>query len=105
MYKNDRYKKRSAPDLSYDFKFPLPMKQNVNNPQNIPQQQSISRSILFTSKNSLPTILSKEFNDISQDLNAKLINTIYNTRRANIDHDKYRRTHCYQEKSIKRWKA
>ncbi|KRH92615.1 hypothetical protein M153_4025000923, partial [Pseudoloma neurophilia] len=58
--------------------------------QPFPQAQSISRSILFTSKNSLPKILSREFNDISQEMNKKLTNTIYNTRKANIDHDKFR---------------
>lgn len=53
-------------------------------------QQSFSRSILLTTKNSLPKILSKEFNDISQDLNRKLTNSIYNVRNSNIDHDKFR---------------
>lgn len=97
-YKNQLYKigqKRTArPSLGlpFEFKFPLTQEKELfNNPATIlPQQQSISRSILFTSKNLLPMILSREFGDISQDLNTKLTNTIYNTRRANIDHDKFR---------------
>lgn len=53
-------------------------------------QQSISRSILYTTKNALPRILSHEFNDVSQDLNRRLTSSIYNVRNSNIDHDKYR---------------
>lgn len=96
-YKDELFKEgqarilRTSFQLPYDMKFPIIQQIKDLNPLlNSPQQQSISRSILFTSKNSLPKILSREFNDISEDLNTKLTNTIYNTRRSNIDHDKFR---------------
>lgn len=95
-YKNELYDNNQSNTTQYEvpFKFDSLIshnKTNYNNPINFPQQQSISRSILFTNKNSLPMILNKEFNDISQDLNNKLTSSIYNNnRRNNIDHDKYR---------------
>lgn len=89
-YKNELSKNNLGKQRSHiEFKLPT-QKPNYNIPSTLPQQQSISRSILYTPKNSLPMILSKEFNDISQELNTKLTNSIYNTRRENIDHDKYR---------------
>lgn len=69
---------------------PLTKNIHYNQLATYPLQQSFSRSILFATKNSLPKILSREFNDISKDLNKKLTNSIYNVRNTNIDHDKFR---------------
>lgn len=75
---------------NYNSDMNSPLTENNSVQENNPITTTTTKSVMFTSRNSLPLILSREFNDISQDLNTKLTNTLYNTRNNNIDHEKFR---------------